>query len=140
MTEERDEKADDCFSDDRKRCAWIAPKSDQSCIAFHNEEWGVPVHDDKYVMIYLLLIIFDLSGRCYLFIINALICQTAYMKISELLSLPVVLPELSWKYIRFKRQSFRKFFKEFDSIPTSELTNKKREHPLRRCYHPHYYP
>ncbi|WZZ32754.1 hypothetical protein YC2023_016155 [Brassica napus] len=59
MTEERDEKAGDCFSDDRKRCAWITPKSDQSCIAFHNEEWGVPVHDDKYVMIYLLLIIFD---------------------------------------------------------------------------------
>ncbi|CAF1904293.1 unnamed protein product [Brassica napus] len=47
MTEERDEKAGDCFSDDRKRCAWITPKSDQSCIAFHNEEWGVPVHDDK---------------------------------------------------------------------------------------------
>ncbi|CAN6851732.1 unnamed protein product [Brassica oleracea] len=59
MTEERDEKASDCFSDDHKRCAWITPKSDQSCIAFHNEEWGVPVHDDKYVMIYLLLIIFD---------------------------------------------------------------------------------
>ena len=86
---------------------WLFHVKDQSCIAFHNEEWGVPVHDDKYVMIYLLLIIFDLSGRCYLFIINALICQTAYMKISELLSLPVVLPELSWKYIRFKRQSFR---------------------------------
>uniref|UniRef100_A0A0D3ANX3 Uncharacterized protein n=1 Tax=Brassica oleracea var. oleracea TaxID=109376 RepID=A0A0D3ANX3_BRAOL len=47
MTEERDEKAGDCFSDDRKRCAWITPKSDQSCIAFHNEEWGVHVHDDK---------------------------------------------------------------------------------------------
>ncbi|CDY54093.1 BnaC02g46050D [Brassica napus] len=68
MTEERDEKAGDCFSDDRKRCAWITPKSDQSCIAFHNEEWGVPVHDDN---------------------------------------LPGLLPELSWKYIRFKRQSFR---------------------------------
>ncbi|KAF3569176.1 hypothetical protein DY000_02017394 [Brassica cretica] len=101
MTEERDEKAGDCFSDDRKRCAWITPKSDKSCIAFHNEEWGVPVHGDN---------------------------------------LPSVLLELSWKSFRFKRQSFRKFFKEFDSIPTSELTNKKREHPLRHCYYPHYYP
>ncbi|KAJ4874384.1 DNA glycosylase superfamily protein [Raphanus sativus] len=49
LTEERDEKAGgDCFfSDGRKRCAWITPKSDQRYIAFHDEEWGVPVHDDK---------------------------------------------------------------------------------------------
>ncbi|VVB11537.1 unnamed protein product [Arabis nemorensis] len=50
LTEERDEKAGgsgDCFSDGRKRCAWITPKSDQCYIAFHDEEWGVPVHDDK---------------------------------------------------------------------------------------------
>lgn len=43
MTEERD----DCFSDGRRRCAWITPKSDQCYIAFHDEEWGVPVHDDR---------------------------------------------------------------------------------------------
>ncbi|KAJ0231757.1 Uncharacterized protein HA466_0296230 [Hirschfeldia incana] len=49
LTEERDEKAaaGDCFSDGRRRCAWITPKSDQCYIAFHDEEWGVPVHDDK---------------------------------------------------------------------------------------------
>ncbi|KAL0867389.1 hypothetical protein Bca101_046507 [Brassica carinata] len=48
LTEERDEKAaGDCFSDGLKRCAWITPKSDQCYIAFHDEEWGVPVHDDK---------------------------------------------------------------------------------------------
>ncbi|KAJ4884768.1 DNA glycosylase superfamily protein [Raphanus sativus] len=44
---ERDEEASDCFSDGRRRCAWITPKSDQCYIAFHDEEWGVPVHDDK---------------------------------------------------------------------------------------------
>ncbi|WZZ05607.1 hypothetical protein YC2023_091528 [Brassica napus] len=43
LTEERG----DCFSDGRRRCAWITPKSDQCYIAFHDEEWGVPVHDDK---------------------------------------------------------------------------------------------
>ncbi|CAF2065825.1 unnamed protein product [Brassica oleracea var. botrytis] len=44
----RDEKeTGDCFSDGRRRCAWITPKSDQCYIAFHDEEWGVPVHDDK---------------------------------------------------------------------------------------------
>ncbi|KFK42472.1 hypothetical protein AALP_AA2G261400 [Arabis alpina] len=47
LTEERDEKGGDCFSDGFKRCAWITPKSDQCYIAFHDEEWGVPVHDDK---------------------------------------------------------------------------------------------
>ncbi|CAN7052676.1 hypothetical protein BRARA_G02057 [Brassica rapa] len=41
------EERDDCFSDGRRRCAWITPKSDQCYIAFHDEEWGVPVHDDK---------------------------------------------------------------------------------------------
>ncbi|CAN7042017.1 unnamed protein product [Brassica rapa subsp. trilocularis] len=38
MTEERDEKAGDCFSGGRIRCAWITPKSDQSFIAFHDNE------------------------------------------------------------------------------------------------------
>ncbi|CAF2156955.1 unnamed protein product, partial [Brassica napus] len=61
-----------------------------------------------------------------------LICQTACMKISKLLSLSGVLSELSWKYILFKRQSFREIFMEFDSIPTS--SQKKREHPLS-CNH-----
>ncbi|KAL0699549.1 hypothetical protein Bca4012_055671 [Brassica carinata] len=37
----------DCFADGRKRCAWITPKSDPSYVAFHDEEWGVPVQDDK---------------------------------------------------------------------------------------------
>ncbi|CAN7096387.1 unnamed protein product [Brassica rapa subsp. narinosa] len=37
----------DCFVDGRKRCAWITPKSDPSYVAFHDEEWGVPVQDDK---------------------------------------------------------------------------------------------
>ncbi|KAK8505367.1 hypothetical protein V6N12_067334 [Hibiscus sabdariffa] len=30
-----------------KRCAWVTPNTDPSYIAFHDEEWGVPVHDDK---------------------------------------------------------------------------------------------
>ncbi|KAH1056648.1 hypothetical protein J1N35_034713 [Gossypium stocksii] len=31
----------------RKRCAWVTPNTDPSYVAFHDEEWGVPVHDDK---------------------------------------------------------------------------------------------
>ncbi|XP_010532083.1 PREDICTED: uncharacterized protein LOC104808178 isoform X2 [Tarenaya hassleriana] len=37
----------DCCFDGQKRCAWITPKTDPCYVAFHDEEWGVPVHDDK---------------------------------------------------------------------------------------------
>ncbi|GKV29865.1 hypothetical protein SLEP1_g38748 [Rubroshorea leprosula] len=30
-----------------KRCDWITPNSDPLYTSFHDEEWGVPVHDDK---------------------------------------------------------------------------------------------
>ncbi|KAJ3679181.1 hypothetical protein LUZ60_017192 [Juncus effusus] len=35
------------FSDGKKRCAWITPNTEPCYVAFHDEEWGVPVHDDK---------------------------------------------------------------------------------------------
>ncbi|CAN6896124.1 unnamed protein product [Brassica oleracea] len=53
LVDEKDDKVagggsnGDCFADGRRRCAWITPKSDPSYVAFHDEEWGVPVHDDK---------------------------------------------------------------------------------------------
>ncbi|GKV03305.1 hypothetical protein SLEP1_g15631 [Rubroshorea leprosula] len=31
----------------KKRCAWVTPTTDPSYAAFHDEEWGIPVHDDK---------------------------------------------------------------------------------------------
>lgn len=31
----------------RNVCTWITPKTDPLYAAFHDEEWGVPVHDDK---------------------------------------------------------------------------------------------
>ncbi|KAK9050082.1 hypothetical protein SSX86_030949 [Deinandra increscens subsp. villosa] len=31
----------------KKRCAWVTSSSDQSYAIFHDEEWGVPVHNDK---------------------------------------------------------------------------------------------
>ncbi|KAI4329400.1 hypothetical protein L6164_021667 [Bauhinia variegata] len=33
--------------DGKKRCAWITANTDPCYVAFHDEEWGVPVHDDK---------------------------------------------------------------------------------------------
>ncbi|KAF8407258.1 hypothetical protein HHK36_006385 [Tetracentron sinense] len=33
----------------KKRCAWVTPNTDPCYVAFHDEEWGVPVHDEKEV-------------------------------------------------------------------------------------------
>ena len=35
-----------------KRCAWIA---DEPMLAYHDEEWGVPVHDDRLLFEHLML-------------------------------------------------------------------------------------
>jgi DNA-3-methyladenine glycosylase I len=37
---------------DVKRCAWIA---DERMLAYHDEEWGVPVHDDRLLFEHLVL-------------------------------------------------------------------------------------
>ncbi|KAL3511972.1 hypothetical protein ACH5RR_024689 [Cinchona calisaya] len=37
--------ADDSVA--KKRCAWVTPNTDSSYATFHDEEWGVPVHEDK---------------------------------------------------------------------------------------------
>ncbi|XAR50470.1 DNA-3-methyladenine glycosylase I [Bertholletia excelsa] len=31
----------------KKRCAWVTTNTDPCYAAFHDEEWGVPIHDDK---------------------------------------------------------------------------------------------
>jgi len=36
-----------------KRCAWVT--SDSAYIAYHDEEWGVPVHDDRRLFEFLVL-------------------------------------------------------------------------------------
>ncbi|KAF7814505.1 GMP synthase [Senna tora] len=40
--------ADSSYSlEGKKRCAWVTHNTEPSYVAFHDEEWGVPVHDDK---------------------------------------------------------------------------------------------
>ncbi|KAF3450102.1 hypothetical protein FNV43_RR06182 [Rhamnella rubrinervis] len=39
----------------QKRCSFITPNSDPIYVAYHDEEWGVPVHDDK--MLFELLVL-----------------------------------------------------------------------------------
>ncbi|XP_048134031.1 uncharacterized protein LOC115752628 [Rhodamnia argentea] len=31
----------------KKTCAWVTPNTEPCYAAFHDEEWGVPVHDDR---------------------------------------------------------------------------------------------
>ncbi|MQM06963.1 hypothetical protein Taro_039796 [Colocasia esculenta] len=31
----------------KRRCAWVTPNIDPCYAVFHDEEWGIPVHDDK---------------------------------------------------------------------------------------------
>ncbi|URD98277.1 Methyladenine glycosylase [Musa troglodytarum] len=40
---------------EEKRCSFITPNSDPVNIAYHDQEWGVPVHDDK--MLFELLVL-----------------------------------------------------------------------------------
>ncbi|KAI9116282.1 hypothetical protein K1719_012449 [Acacia pycnantha] len=43
------------ISEEEKRCSFITSNSDPIYVAYHDEEWGVPVHDDK--MLYELLVL-----------------------------------------------------------------------------------
>ncbi|KAJ9693140.1 hypothetical protein PVL29_012049 [Vitis rotundifolia] len=39
--------SDNCALQAKRRCAWVTPNTDPCYAAFHDEEWGVPVHNDK---------------------------------------------------------------------------------------------
>jgi DNA-3-methyladenine glycosylase I len=40
--------------DQRPRCGWVNP-DDPLCIAYHDQEWGAPVHDDRTLFEFLIL-------------------------------------------------------------------------------------
>ncbi|XP_044468506.1 uncharacterized protein LOC123198002 [Mangifera indica] len=42
-------------TEEEKRCSFITPNSDPIYVAYHDEEWGVPVHDDN--MLFELLVL-----------------------------------------------------------------------------------
>src|SRR5512144_1668050 len=41
------------MGDAKKRCAWAG--SDETDVAYHDTEWGVPVHDDRRLFEFLIL-------------------------------------------------------------------------------------
>lgn len=38
----------------KKRCSWV-PLTKDFYVAYHDEEWGVPVHDDRHLFEMLIL-------------------------------------------------------------------------------------
>ena len=55
------------WTDGKNRCCWANPKNDQY-IRYHDEEWGVPVHDNRKLFEMLILECFQagLSWECVL--------------------------------------------------------------------------
>lgn len=39
----------------KRRCAWVTANTDPIYVAFHDEEWGVPTHDDRKLFEFLVL-------------------------------------------------------------------------------------
>jgi len=61
-------------------------------IEYHDQEWGVPVHDDRLLFEYMILDAFQAG--------------------------------LSWRTILYKRENFRKAFKNFDAKKIAKFTRK----------------
>ena len=55
------------WADGKMRCCWANPKNERY-ICYHDEEWGVPVHDDQKLLEMLILECFQagLSWECVL--------------------------------------------------------------------------
>lgn len=41
--------------DKRQRCSWVSDGTDPLMLRYHDEEWGVPVHDDRVLFEFLVL-------------------------------------------------------------------------------------
>jgi len=80
-----------------KRCTW--PGDDPLMMAYHNKEWGVPVHDDQ--------------------------------KHFEMLLLEGAQAGLNWKTVLYKRENYRKRFKQFDPKKVAKMTDRELEACLK---------
>lgn len=79
---------------------------DPCYIVFHDEEWGVPVHDDKYGLSFARLCISALS-LIYEYSLLSFFWWYMFRKLFELLVLSGALAEHTWPTILSKRQAFR---------------------------------
>ncbi|THF95043.1 hypothetical protein TEA_009936 [Camellia sinensis var. sinensis] len=104
--------------------------ADPCYAVFHDEEWGVPIHDDKYTTLVTLFTYFFSEfqllreSRSILRSVPLIFMSTC-RKLFELLILSTALAELSWPAILNKRHMFREVFLDFDPIAVSKLNEKR---------------
>ncbi len=79
------------------RCTW--PGDDPLMMAYHDKEWGIPVHDDQ--------------------------------KHFEMLLLEGAQAGLNWKTVLYKRENYRKRFKQFDPKKVAKITDRELEACLK---------
>ena len=117
------------WADGKMRCYWANPKNERY-ICYHDEEWGVPVHDDQKLLEMLILECFQagLSWECVLNKRDAFrkafdgfdlekICAYHEDKLEMLRSNPeIIRNRLKIQAAVINAQAFRKIQKEYGSF------------------------
>ena len=103
------------WKDGKKRCRWVNPKN-EIYLRYHDEEWGVPVHDDHQLFEMLILeYVFPMVRLIFLLILESF--QAG----------------LSWECVLNKREAFRAAFDGFDLAKVCDYDEEKmaalRENP-----------
>ncbi|KAK9188561.1 hypothetical protein WN944_019965 [Citrus x changshan-huyou] len=100
--QQQQQQSQDSCCGELKRCNWITKNSDKVYVAFHDECWGVPVYDDKY-----LLYIVENS------------------QLFELLALSGMLMDYNWTEILKRKELFREAFGGFDPKSVAKMGEKE---------------
>ena len=117
------------WADGKMRCCWANPKNERY-ICYHDEEWGVPVHDDQKLLEMLILECFQagLSWECVLNKRDAFrkafdgfdlekICAYHEEKLEMLRNNPeIIRNRLKIQAAVINAQAFRKIQKEYGSF------------------------
>ena len=117
------------WADGKMRCYWANPKNERY-ICYHDEEWGVPVHDDQKLLEMLILECFQagLSWECVLNKRDAFrkafdgfdlekICAYHEDKLEMLRNNPeIIRNRLKIQAVVINAQAFRKIQKEYGSF------------------------
>ncbi|KAG8087317.1 hypothetical protein GUJ93_ZPchr0010g10479 [Zizania palustris] len=103
-----------------RRCSWITKNSDEAYVEFHDECWGVPVYNDKYVYY---------ASCCIILQLDLLIvrpsqlasCNAMCSRLFELLALSGMLIDHNWAEILKRRDMYREAFADFDHDAVAKM-------------------
>ncbi|CAN1328395.1 Probable GMP synthase [glutamine-hydrolyzing] [Linum perenne] len=110
----------------KKTCAWVTPNTDPGYAAFHDEEWGVPVHDDKKLFELLVL-----SGALAELTWPAILSKRHIFRFSEVFADfdPIAVSKLNEKKLLATGSKVIDEFGSFDKYMWSFVNNK----PISVC-------